>query len=206
MSALPHVVWDMGGILYRYFTEMMVDVGRERGWPLDRIPLGPTGEADDPFYQDVLVGRLDEPDYVVVVKEYLENLGIDFDPHRELAPYWTPRDVTWDAIREIARRGHRQAVLTNDASKWLGENWWETWVGADLFDSIIDVSQIGVRKPAPEPYLAAAEDLGVPTEECLFVDDLPVNCRGAEAVGMSSHLFVITDPETSLRDLLDRLD
>ena len=37
---LPHVVWDMGGILYRYFTEVMRDRGTERGWPIDNIPLG----------------------------------------------------------------------------------------------------------------------------------------------------------------------
>ncbi len=64
---------------------------------------------------------------------------------------------------------------------------------------------VGVRKPAPEPYLAVADALGVPTEECLFVDDLPVNCRGAEAVGMESQLFVVTDTKGSLDRLLARL-
>jgi putative hydrolase of the HAD superfamily len=67
------------------------------------------------------------------------------------------------------------------------------------------VVTVGPRKPSPEPYLAIADALGVPPEECLFVDDLPVNCRGAEAVGMRSHLFDITNPESSLNRLLDVL-
>ena len=64
---------------------------------------------------------------------------------------------------------------------------------------------IGIRKPAPEPYLAAAEALAAPPSECLFIDDMPVNCRGAEAVGMDSHLFDILDPEGSIGRLLERL-
>ncbi len=72
-------------------------------------------------------------------------------------------------------------------------------------DSVIDVSTIGVRKPAPEPYLASAQALGVPPAECLFVDDMPTNCRGAEAVGMQRHLFHIKDPKASLASLEARL-
>jgi putative hydrolase of the HAD superfamily len=205
MSQLPHVIWDMGGIFYRYFTELMVDVAEERGWPLDRIPLGPTGQLPDPDYQRMLDGDLDEPDYLVVIRARLEAEGIDFDPPTELVWLGEARAETWSAIEEIGRRGHRQALLTNDASRWLGENWWETWEQREWFDAIVDVVTVGPRKPSPEPYLAIADALGVPPEECLFVDDLPVNCRGAEAVGMRSHLFDITNPESSLNRLLDVL-
>ncbi|MEA1902859.1 MAG: HAD-IA family hydrolase [Actinomycetota bacterium] len=205
VSQLPHVVWDMGGILYRYFTELMLDVGEERGWPLERIPLGPTGRLADADYQSMLDGGLDEPDYVTVVRARLEAEGIDFDPPRELDWLGETRTETWLAIEEIDRRRHRQALLTNDASRWLGENWWETWERGEVFDSIIDSVTVGARKPAPEPYLATAAALGVSPTECLFVDDLPVNCRGAEAVGMQSHPFVIADSQGSLDALLTRL-
>ena len=136
----------------------------------------------------------------------LQAEGIDFDAPRDLD--WTghERDETWSAIRRIHDAGHRQAILTNDASKWLGSDWWETWEPAEWFDVMVDVAMIGVRKPAPEPYLEAARRLGVPPAECLFVDDMPVNCRGAEAVGMESLLFDITDPVGSIERLMDRLD
>jgi putative hydrolase of the HAD superfamily len=71
---------------------------------------------------------------------------------------------------------------------------------------VIDVKMVGVRKPGPEPYLAATGALGAPAEACLFVDDMPVNCRGAEAVGMESFLFDVTDPEGSIASLLRRLE
>lgn len=201
---MPHVVWDMGGILFPFFTEMMIEVGRERGWPLERLPLGPTGLVDDPDYGRLLRGDLDEPDYLPIIGEHLLGEGIDFDPPSDLADRWNPRQETWDVISKLSGLGHRQAILTNDATRWLGERWWETEGWGD-FDAVVDVVRVGVRKPDPEPYVAVAEALGVPPGECLFVDDLPVNCRGAEAVGMQSHVFDITDPQGSLDRLLARL-
>ena len=205
MSVVPHVVWDMGGILYRYFTELMVEAAEDRGWPMDRVPLGPTGPTPDADYLRMLAGEFDEPEYLARLTAKLAAEGIEFDAPRDLDWSGHERKVSWEAVRIVHDAGHRQAVLTNDASKWLGSNWWETWEPAKWFDGLIDVSTIGVRKPAPEPYLAAAEALGVPTTECLFIDDMPVNCRGAEAVGMASHLFDILDPDGSIERLLARL-
>jgi putative hydrolase of the HAD superfamily len=195
----------MGGILYRYFTELMVEVGRARRWPLDRVPLGPTGPIDDPDYARLLAGEFDEPEYLRRITAKLAAEGIDFDAPRDLSWEGHQRDVAWKAVRRIHDAGHLQAILTNDASKWLGPNWWETWEPAPWFDAMVDVSTVGVRKPAPEPYLAAVDALRVPAAECLFIDDIPVNCRGAEAVGMSSHLFDVTEPDVSIDRLLHRI-
>ncbi len=202
---LPHVVWDMGGIMYRYFTEVIGDAGRERGWPVGGIPLGPASDVPDPDYDRMREGLIDEPEYARIVAHRLRDAGIDGDPLHAIA--WTDqaRPETWAAIRRIHDAGFRQAVLTNDASAWLGERWWETWEPARWFDAMIDVAAIGVRKPAPEPYLAAADALGADPTECLFIDDMPVNCRGAEAVGMASLLFDVRDPAASVRELDDVL-
>lgn len=205
MSALPHVVWDMGGIMYRYFTELLLEVGEERGWPLSRIPLGPTGRVADRDYERMLSGEIDEPGYLAAVRSRLSGEGIDFEPTTDLDWSGQARPETWDAIRQIHDAGHRQALLTNDATAWLGARWWETWEPAGWFEAMVDVVTVGVRKPAPEPYLAAASALGAPTTECLFVDDMPVNCQGAEAVGMASQRFDVTDPQGSISRLLHRL-
>ena len=205
VSTLPHVIWDMGGILYPYFTELLVETGKARGWPLERLALGPTGSVPDLEYERLLEGDLEESEYVAVIRSRLLAEGIDFDPTGDLDWSDRARPETWAAIREISARGHRQAILTNDASTWLGAGWWTTWEEAGRFDVIVDVATVGVRKPSPEPYLAVAAALQVPPEECLFVDDLPVNCRGAEAVGMRSVLFETTDPPGSMARLLASL-
>src|SRR3546814_19164824 len=47
----------------------------------------------------------------------------------------------------------------------------------DAFDAIVGSAEIGVAKPAPAAFRAAAEAIGLPTERCAFVDD---NARSEE--------------------------
>lgn len=49
--------------------------------------------------------------------------------------------------------------------------------------------QVGVMKPDPEIYRAAAENVRTPLENCLYIDDLADNIEGARAVGMNAVRF-----------------
>jgi putative hydrolase of the HAD superfamily len=50
---------------------------------------------------------------------------------------------------------------------------------------VVDSAFVGARKPEPEIYELTLERLGgVSAEECVFVDDLDVNCEGARRLGM----------------------
>jgi HAD superfamily hydrolase (TIGR01509 family) len=204
--ALPAIVWDMGGIMYRYFTEVMLEMSSERGWGLEEIPMGPTGPTSDEAYQRMLVGEIDEHEYLDLVRGRLAEAGRPLDPVAEIEWDVQARPEVWRVIELAHGAGHPQAVLTNDASRWLGQRWWETWPPAQWFDEMIDVASIGVRKPAPEPYLAAARALDLEPGQCLFVDDMTVNCDGAEAVGMASHWVDVRAPEASMEALTRRLE
>jgi putative hydrolase of the HAD superfamily len=201
----PAVVWDMGGIMYRYFTEVLLDRAAAESWPIDGLPLGPTRPAPDPDYEAMDRGDIDEREYLAVVRARLATVGVDVDPVATIDWSQQSRPETWRVIAAAHRAGHPQALLTNDASTWLGARWWETWEPASWFDELVDVTVVGVRKPAPEPYLAAARALDLPTSACLFVDDMRVNCAGAEAVGMASHHLDVRDPAGSLSALAHRL-
>lgn len=58
-----------------------------------------------------------------------------------------------------------------------------------FFDDILISADAGVLKPEPEIFHMAAERLGVPVGECVFIDDLPSNVSGATAVGMQGIVF-----------------
>ena len=197
------IVWDMGGVFRVYYTESLAEHGRAAGWPTQQLPLGPTGDAPDPDYQAMLTGGLHEKAYLARVMDALGGAGIDFDPLAQPSSFYPDREATWKLLHEVAGRDdRRQAILTNDASTWLGERWWETWPHRDLFDVLLDSTMIGVRKPAPEPFLEVLRRLGDPDPAtCVFVDDMPVNVRAAEAVGMRGVLFDITDPDRSVQDV-----
>jgi len=67
------------------------------------------------------------------------------------------------------------------------------------FDAVVLGGATGVRKPDPEAFRRTAELLGLEPGECVVVDDLPVNVRGAGAAGAVGVRH--TDPESTLREL-----
>lgn len=74
----------------------------------------------------------------------------------------------------------------------------------DLFDVVIPSGDVGYIKPQPEIYLLMAHQLGVEPSECVFIDDIPEFCKGAEAVGMQSIRFLSTDQ--AIQDLQHLID
>lgn len=204
--SIDTVIWDMGGVFQRYFTEVAVDEAVRRGRPLVDTPMGPTGPVDDPAYRRLCAGELGEADYFRLTLERLRGARITFDPVGE--PDWMGerRPEVWALIADLAASGeHRQAILTNDASRWLGPRWWTTWPERHLFDVIVDVSVLGVRKPAPEPFHHVLRELDAPAGSCVFVDDMPVNCDAAAQVGLHPHWFDITAPAEVITRLRARI-
>jgi FMN phosphatase YigB (HAD superfamily) len=59
----------------------------------------------------------------------------------------------------------------------------------------------GLRKPDPAAYTHVLNKLGVPAEQCVFVDDRVGNCEAARQGGIGSVLFEGVGPlRASLRD------
>lgn len=54
---------------------------------------------------------------------------------------------------------------------------------ADRFDAIVCGDMVERRKPSPDPYLRAAELLGVDAEKCVAVEDSPTGIASAKAAG-----------------------
>ncbi len=203
--SIEGVIWDMGGILHPTPFELLADIEAAHGLPIGTLPRGPFEPGGDPEYEAVRRGELEEPEYYRRFARRLGEAGLAIDLRSTID--WSGRDrpEVVAAMRRLGRR-YRQAILTNDASHWLGPNWHADWWLRDVFAAIVDSAEVGVRKPAAPIYLRSAEALGLAPEACLFVDDLPVNVAGAEAVGMEGFWFDVADPRGSIRRLLERLD
>jgi putative hydrolase of the HAD superfamily len=64
----------------------------------------------------------------------------------------------------------------------------------EIFEVVVDSGFVGCRKPDREIYEITLERLdNVPAEECLFVDDVDVNCDTARELGMSAVHFQHND-------------
>jgi putative hydrolase of the HAD superfamily len=90
-----------------------------------------------------------------------------------------------DAVRQVKGAGYRTALLTNISRS--GEAVWRSLFAVDeLFDVVVDSSQVGLRKPDPAIFLLTCERLGLRPEQCLFVDDLRCNVDAAADLGMTT--------------------
>jgi epoxide hydrolase-like predicted phosphatase len=85
------------------------------------------------------------------------------------------------AVRAAHRAGVRTALVSNS---W-GTRRYDRALLEELFDAVLISGEVGIRKPAPEIYELAAERIGVPSRECVFVDDLAFNLNAAIELGMT---------------------
>lgn len=86
------------------------------------------------------------------------------------------------AVAELRARGVRTAVLSNDPGGPGGQVLRD--LGGAFVDAVVLSGDVGAAKPDARIYRHVAEVLGVDPAQCVMVDDLAVNVRGAVAVGM----------------------
>jgi putative hydrolase of the HAD superfamily len=85
-------------------------------------------------------------------------------------------------VRELRAEGYRTAICTNNVREWAG---WRASLPLDLFDVVVDSSEVGLRKPDPAIYRLTCELLGVEPAAAVFCDDHPDNVAAAEAAGLT---------------------
>ena len=87
---------------------------------------------------------------------------------------------------ELARMGIKLAVVSDAPSR-------EAWIRIcsvnlqHMFDTVITFDDTCRRKPSPEPFMRAVNELDVKTEECIMIGDWPErDVLGASKIGMVS--------------------
>ena len=68
-----------------------------------------------------------------------------------------------------------------------------------LFDTIVESSIEGIRKPNPKIYEIACSRLNVSPDQCVFLDDLGMNLKPARAMGMTT--IKVVDPDEAIAEL-----
>lgn len=94
---------------------------------------------------------------------------------------------TADIVRELKSKGTKIYLLSN-----AGPNqpfYWEKVDGHECFDGILVSAFEKMYKPSKEIYNRILEKFSLKAEECVFVDDMPLNCAGAFMVGIKPIVF-----------------
>ena len=104
-------------------------------------------------------------------------------------------------VRDLKARGYGLYGLTN----WSRETFplvRDRYPVLRLLDGMVVSGEEMTAKPGPALYRILLERYGLRAEECLFIDDNPVNTAGGEAVGIRGLVFRDAD---QVRLALDNL-
>ena len=165
----------------------------------------PTGDHDLHLLE---TGRLTEAEFFVRLCERHAAGGHDrIDPAEArdilFGRPMVASEVMVDAVRRVRAAGHRTALLTNNAREW-GVTWRPLIPLEELFDLVLDSSEIGLRKPDPAIYRLTCRELGLAPVECLFVDDLECNVVAARELGMAA--LLCADGPATAAEVLRRME
>lgn len=185
---LPHVLFDMYGVLMRLPTEAELRrVQTAAGW----------GEEMWPVYWDLRpdldAGRVSDVAYWQQIAARLGERPADLDVHEVIAADYVSclrsQDEVVAVARELQRAGHLVGVLSNISTTLAGmvRERHEGWLRD--FDAVTFSCEAGAAKPERRVYEAAVAALGAEPNDTLFVDDREDYLEGAREAGLRTHLF-----------------
>ena len=197
MTPFKAVVSDFGGVLTTPLIESFLAYQRETGIALEELgtAMGRMMEQDEgrhPLFE-LEKGNISEDEFT---RRLGAELGRELTSMRDT--YFEnlhPNEPMISYLRGLREDGLRLALLTNNVREW--EPLWRAKLPDvdDLFEVIVDSAFVGMRKPEPEIYSLTLERLGggLRFEDCLFLDDIEVNCDAARELGMTAVRFVEND-------------
>lgn len=181
MSAYRAVVFDMDGVLadsepafFEAVNLTLEPTGKQIEWERYKRLLGTSIEVT---WSEVL-SMLGLP---VDIDQYLDRFdAVLLDCLRQPRP---PLPGVVPLLDDLARRSISFAVATSSIRPWYDAVMESTGL-AGRFSVAVTADMIEHLKPAPDIYLRAAEQLGVPASACIAVEDTIPGIASAKAAGM----------------------
>ena len=176
------VIFDLGGVLIDLDMQRCFDSIRSLGVDLDA-----QSKASDMMnlYQ---IGKVSTEEFIGLMLR----LSREGSSYQQLLDAWnscllTIPDFKLEFIKELRQLGYATYLLsnTNDAHwKYIAENSFPEPVG-NYFDCCFLSQEMGMAKPDAAIYESVLQQIGIPAEECLFLDDSKANCEAAERLGIN---------------------
>ena len=206
-SVYRAVFWDFGGVVTTSPFEAFARFEEERGLPPRAIQRVNLTNPDSNAWALFERSAIDAAEFNRRFAAEADALGFQITGEEVLALLageLRPRVI--ETIKRLTKTGYRQACITNNmpngAGGGIGRTEEKRAAIAEvmaLFDSVLESSVLGVRKPEPQIYEQACAALQVAPQESVFLDDLGVNLKPARAMGMAT--IKVASEDQALADL-----
>ena len=205
--AIKAVIWDFGGVITTSPFDAFNRYEAEHGLPHD-------------FIREVNARNPDSNAWALLERNEIGAAGFDARFATEAAALGQNvrgaavlallsgdvRPAMVAALDACRAAGYQLGCITNNAKVGEGASMSSdpaktAAVAAILarFDHVIESSKAGIRKPDPRIYLMMCETLGVAPGDCVYLDDLGINCKPAATLGMTA--IKVTGEAQALADL-----
>lgn len=188
------VLWDFGGVITSSPFEAFARYEAARGLPPGSIRRVNAAEPDTNAWAQLERSTIDAVTFDAMFAAEAGRMGLALrgaDVLALLAGDIRPRMVA--ALDTCRAAGLRLGCITNNARVGEGAGMTNDRAKAAAvaevltrFDAVIESSKAGVRKPDPRIYAMMCETIGVAPAQCVYLDDLGINCKPAAAMGMAA--------------------
>jgi putative hydrolase of the HAD superfamily len=201
------VIFDFGGVITTSPFEAFNRMEAIRGLPKDFVRSVNTRNPNDNAWAKFERAECNATEFDVLFAAEARALGHELDGASVIACLSGDiRSAMVTALDVLKSKGFALGCITNNVPSGKGAG----MAGSDekalaiaavmgRFDHIIESSKAGVRKPDPRIYAMMCEALAVVPSQCIYLDDLGINCKPAAAMGMAA--IKVTSGDQALQDL-----
>ncbi|MBB6425867.1 HAD-IA family hydrolase [Sphingopyxis sp. JAI128] len=207
MSRYTHVIFDFGGVITASPFEAFNRLEEARGLPRDFVRRVNAADPDSNAWARFERAEIDAAAFDVLFAAEARAMGHELEGEAVLAVLaGAVRPAMVAALDTLKASGFGIACITNNVPSGKGAGMARSEaLAAEVaaimarFDHVIESSKVGVRKPDPRIYEMMCEALGARPTNCVYLDDLGINCKPASQLGM--HAIKVTSGDQALADL-----
>lgn len=197
------ILFDFGGVIYTHPKEVIPEV-------LARIynqPVAVTIKEYRKYKEDYFTGKLS-------TEKLINSLSSTFNSKKsieEVKKLWLkyyselakPSNEVLDIIKKLHKK-YKVYLFSNTTEMSNSHN---SKTGLyNYFDGLFMSYQMGMKKPNQEIYQNVLSLIGFSPNECIFIDDDPINLEPAKQLGMTVLAFnVLADSPSDLEEKLKNL-
>ena len=122
------------------------------------------------------------------IRDFFKSMGSKSDTTEEM----------FDAVRRYKDLGISQFILSNNILEFSSS--WKSKLPENVFDGIIDSSEVGIRKPDPKIFMLALQIADNSADKTIFLDDYLEHVHVAEELGIKS-IHVGPNPLDAVKQL-----
>ena len=190
---LKAVLWDFGGVLTSSPFEAFGRYEVEHNLPKDFIRSINATNPDTNAWAQFESSTISATEFDVAFARESSAKGHEIKGKDVLALLSGDIRPSMVAALKQIKRHYRVGCITNNVKSGQGAGMARSEEKATavaavmaLFDTIIESSVVGVRKPDLKIYQMACEAMQIEPHEALFLDDLGINLKPAKALGMTT--------------------